>query len=275
MTIRKRPFLPPPALLAVVAILAAACAPGPARAGEKAGGPPPAPAPAEAEDGAAEAEEEQELDPETRKILERMDETHGTLRSLTTPYRQRRKVRISKRLRKSRGVLTIRKEGPKKGMKVLFDTKEPFRSKVLFTEEEVVFFDQETGEVKRRDPSQGGVRPSEIWVLGRPVSTILDHYLVRRLPLSEEEAWEPREDEDEEEREERPPDYAAKLELVPKAKKIRKWIKRILVWLRPGDALGTKVRLVDRRGDWQEFLFDAEEMEINPELDEDVFEIKD
>ncbi|MHC4778343.1 MAG: LolA family protein, partial [Planctomycetota bacterium] len=193
--------------------------------------------------------------------------THSKIRALEAPFSQLKKVSLSRKPRKSGGILYIRKEPGKASMKVLFVVKtEPFRSKVLFTDEEVVFHDIESGEITRRDPRQGGVKPSEIWVMGRPVSEIVKHYTPRVVPLEGEgeEGGEKGEAEK----------YMAKLELVPKSKKVRKWVRCVLVWLRKKDALGTRVRIVDRSGDYQEFSFDEKKLEINPELEDDLFEIE-
>jgi outer membrane lipoprotein-sorting protein len=199
------------------------------------------------------------MDAQTRKLLALIDKTHKKIRSLEAPYRQVRKVRICRKLKKAEGVLYVRKEKKKKGMEVLFVETKPFLTKVLFTDSEVTFYDGETGEVKRRDPREGGVRPSEIWVLGRPVSEIRKHYALTTSPP-----------ETEAEREK----YLARLELVPRSAKLRKWIRRIRVWARKGDGLGVKVRIVDRTGDYQEFTFDEKKLKLNPELDDDRFRIE-
>ncbi|MHC5037792.1 MAG: LolA family protein [Planctomycetota bacterium] len=216
-----------------------------------------------------------ELDAATKKILERLDQTHKKILSFQADYHQVRKVRISRRLRKAKGVLYIQKvkekgeKGEEERMKVLFVETEPFRSKVLFTDTEVVFLDEESGEIQRRDPRQGGVKPSEIWVLGRPASQIEKHYTPRFIPRQEKEEGEGGKAEEGEE-----PVYLGKLELIPTSDKIRKWVRRIDVWLRTEDALGVKVRIVDRRGDYQEFVFDPKTIVFNPDLKEDRFKIE-
>jgi outer membrane lipoprotein-sorting protein len=216
----------------------------------------------EGKKGKGEAEEEadgteEKLDPETKKVLDLLDETHRKIRSFKAPYKQVRKVRICRRLKKAEGALYIQKGKGEKGMKVLFVETKPFRSRLLFTETEVVFQDGETGEVKRRDPGEAGVRPSEIWVLGRPVAEITRHYDVKTVPLEEKEREK----------------YMAKLELEPRSAKLRKWVRRIWVWARKKDALGVKIRIVDRTGDYQEFTFDEKKLELNPELEDALFRI--
>ncbi|MHC4598061.1 MAG: LolA family protein [Planctomycetota bacterium] len=222
------------------------------------------------------------LDEATRTLLERLDKIHKRILALKAPYKQVRKVRISKSLRKAEGVLYIKKGPKKRSMKVLFVETKPFRSRALFTDKEVVFEDGETGEVKRRDPRQGGVKPSEIWVLGRPAAEIVKHYTPKAVPLDVEPEGEKGRSASAEDvgagasadRGGEGEKYEAKLELVPKSKKIRKWVQRILVWMRKGDALGTRVRIVDKTGDYQEFTFDEKKLEINPELKDDLFEIE-
>lgn len=221
--------------------------------------------------GAEGGEEDGPEDPETRRLLALLDRTHAKIESLEAPYRQIRKVRISRRLRKSKGTLYLRKKekpaaegGEKKVVvEVLFVEEEPFESKALFTDEEVVFYDGESGEVRRRDPAQGGVKPSEIWVLGRPLKEIRKHYEIHRA-AEEERAEEPPEDLE---------TYPALLVFEPRSEKLKKWVRKVLVWLRGGDALATKVRIVDHTGDWQEFVFDEDRIRVNPELDAGLFDI--
>jgi outer membrane lipoprotein-sorting protein len=197
-----------------------------------------------------------ELDAETKRVLEIMDGAHRKIVSFQADYEQIRKVRISKNPRKSKGTFYLRKSADGKGMDVLFVETEPFRSKALFTDTEVVFLDEETGDVRRDDPRKGAVKPSEIWVMGRPVSEIRNSYDPKALPLEKGEEG-----------------YMAKLELVPRSEKIRRWVKRVVVWMRNGDGMGTRVRIVDKTGDYQEFLFDEESLKINPDLPDDRFKI--
>lgn len=198
------------------------------------------------------------IDEKTRALLDKVDKIHRKITSFRAEYKQVRKVRISRRLRKSEGVLFIRKRPEKKSMDVLFVEEKPFLSKVLFSETEVVFYDGETGEIKRRDPREGSVKPSEIWVLGRPVTDIVKLYTPRKLALTDKE----KEDDD----------YAGKLELVPRTRKIGKWVKRVVIWMREEDGLGVRVRIEDHRKGYQEFTF--VDVDINPDLDEDTFKIR-
>jgi len=197
-----------------------------------------------------------ELDAETKRVLEILDGTHKKISSFQADYEQVRKVRISRNPRKSKGTFYLRKSADGKGMDVLFVETEPFRSKALFTETEVAFLDEETGEVRRDDPRKGMVKPSEIWVMGRPVSEIRVSYDPKALPLEKGEEG-----------------YLAKLELVPRSEKVRRWVRRVVVWMRAGDGLGIKVRIVDKTGDYQEFAFDEKSLRINPQLPDERFKI--
>jgi len=199
----------------------------------------------------------EKLDQATRKILDLMDKTHGGIKSFSSGYRQVRKVRIRRTPVVSSGSIHIVKRGEGAGMKVLFVEEKPSKSKVLFTDEEVVMLDCATGEIKRNDPRRGSVRPSEIWVLGRPVLDIVRFYEPKLLEPPEEDRE----------------TYLGLLELVPVSEKVRKWVKRIVIWLRPDDALGLKVRIEDRNGDYQEFDFSGGKPKINPEQDPDLYEI--
>ena len=212
----------------------------------------------EAEALKAAKERLEKLDPETRKVLDLIDATHRKIESFSAEYRQVRKVKIRRNPVISTGSIYVKKQGEGKSMKVLFVEEKPSKSRVLFTDEEIVFQDCQTGEVKRNDPRQGSVQPSEIWVLGRPVIDIVRFYEPKLLPAQEDESEK----------------YMGRLELVPVSEKVRKWVKRIVVWMRPGDALGVKVRIEDHGGDYQEFDFDQGRLKMNPELADDLFKIE-
>lgn len=215
----------------------------------------------EPDDGSGEPPPPPPLDAETRAVLDLLDKTHEKIQSLEAPFAQVRKVRISRKLRKAKGTLYVRKgtEEGGLGMEVLFVETEPFRSKVLFTDKEVVYLDEESGEVKRQDPRQGGVKPSEIWVLGRRASEIEKHYAASLLAVETPEEAER---------------YLGILKLVPRSENLRKWVREVRVWMRKSDALGVKVRITDKTGDYQEFSFDEERLRINPELEDVLFVIE-
>jgi outer membrane lipoprotein-sorting protein len=254
--------------LALLGLPAAAQEAAPAPAEKKAGEEKKGEAPAGEEkkaapegEGKAEAKgEDAPLEPiadaETRRVMDLLDGAHKKITSFQADYEQIRKVKISRKPRKSKGTFYLRKSADGKSTDVLIVEREPFRSRALFTETEVALLDEESGEIRREDPRKGTVKPSEIWVMGRPSSEIRKYYDPKALPLEKgEEA------------------FVAKLELTPRSEKVRKWVQRVIVWMRPEDGMGIRVRIVDKTGDYQEFIFDPEGLRINPELKGELFKI--
>jgi len=111
--------------------------------------------------------------------------------------------------------------------------------------------------VEERDPRQGGVRPSELWVVGRPLAELKKGYAFALAKLTEKEAKL----------------YGAHLILTPRSKKIRKWVTEMHVWLGKKRAIPLRVKLVDPRKEWQEFVFDPAKLKVNAKLDAKLFAV--
>jgi hypothetical protein len=190
--------------------------------------------------------------------LAQLDRSNRTIRTLRVPYVQVRKVRISRRLRKASGrfVMEIRKAPL--GPRILFEETKPHRMDLLFTDTKVVFRDKATGRIDVRDPRKGGVRPSEIWVIGRPLTELKKHFTISLVPRAEKEKK----------------TSMAKLRFVPRSKKVQKWVKELFIWLRPGDALPLKTKVVSPSGEYQTFTFQADRLERNVRLDPSTFALE-
>jgi outer membrane lipoprotein-sorting protein len=197
-------------------------------------------------------------DPRLEKALTELDRTSRGTRTLAAPYVQKRKVRISRRIRKAEGIFYLEKP-PKTGMRILFVETKPHRMKLLFTDDRVVFLDQESGKKDVRDPRKGGVRPSEVWVLGRSRKDLEKSYTFSLGTLDEKEKE----------------TYAECLVLTPRSKKVGKWVKELRIWLRKKTWMPLRVRMVDPSGEYQEFLFDEKKLLRNRKIDPKVFDVGD
>jgi len=195
--------------------------------------------------------------PVLTRILARLDKTNRNLKTLEAPYRQLRKVRISRRLRKAWGIFRLEKRPAPAGMRVLFEETRPHQMKLLFTDRRVVYHDLVSGKVEEHDPRKGGVRPSEIWILGRPLTDLRKSYTFALLTLGEKEKGA----------------YSACLKLVPKGKKLRKWVREMHIWLDPKDYLPLRVKIIDPSGEYQEFIFEAGKIKRNHKIDPKAFVI--
>ncbi len=196
--------------------------------------------------------------PELVKALKTLDVANSRIKTMTVPYVQHRKVRISRKIRKAEGVLRLEKRPLPAGLRVLFEETSPHRMKLLFTDEAVVFRDMETDKIETYDPRKGGIRPSEIWIMGRPIEDLRKSWEFV-LGVLEGEGSE---------------SFSAMLKLVPKKKDLAKWVKEMHVWLSAKDGMPVKVKIIDPKEEYQEFVFDAAKLEMNKPIDPAVFDVE-
>ncbi len=261
------------AALAIAAALASGAGPGAAEAGEKppdskeGGGREPEPG----KDGGKEKGDGEKGEPQPEKpadpppdppelaaALAALDKLNARLTTLVVPYVQNRKVRISKKIRKSEGVMLLEKRPAPAGIRILFEETVPHRMKLLFTDDAVVFRDLETDKVEVFDPKKGGVRPSEMWILGRPMEDLRKCWTFRLGTLEEEEKK----------------SFSALLVLAPKKKDLEKWVKEMHVKLSAKDSMPMNVKIIDPRDEYQEFVFDTAKQKMNGKISAEAFDVE-
>ena len=216
------------------------------------------PPPAPAEPDPAKEEKPAPKPGSLEAYLAMLDRSNRAIRTLRVPYVQERKVRISRRLRKASGRFTLEIRKAPLGPRVLFEETKPHRMDLLFTDTKVVFHDAVRGQIDVCDPRKGGVKPSEIWVIGRPLSELRKQYTITMSTMTAAETK----------------IYLTKLRMVPRSQAVLKWVKELFVWLRVGDALPLKTMIISPSGEYQIFTFQADRLERNVRLDPGTFSLE-